>query len=102
MAYFGDNWIRVFDIPETSKHSKGFTIYKIVSIVRVIIGYDRHNNNNFLQVYPKKSPDAVTKVTVWKRYNDFKKLHRDLKDRYKTMQISEKYPSIVSSSYFKR
>lgn len=33
MALFIDNWIRVFDIPETSKHVKGFTIYKIVSIV---------------------------------------------------------------------
>lgn len=33
MALFGDNWMRVFDIPETSKHIKGFTIYKIVSLV---------------------------------------------------------------------
>lgn len=28
-----DNWMRVFDIQDTSKHAKGFTLYKIVSIV---------------------------------------------------------------------
>lgn len=54
------------------------------------------------KVYPKNCPDAVTKVTVWKRYNDFKKLHRELKDRYKSMKFTEKYPTLISSSYFKR
>lgn len=36
MALFPDNWMRVFDISDTSKHAKGFTIYKIVSIVRKV------------------------------------------------------------------
>ncbi|GLV39732.1 uncharacterized protein CBL_08202 [Carabus blaptoides fortunei] len=85
MALFTDKWVRVFDIPETSNNIKGFTLYKIVSIV-----------------YPKTCPDAVTKVTVWKRYNDFKKLHRDLKHRHKSMHIEDKFPSLVASSYFKR
>lgn len=54
------------------------------------------------KVYPKACPDAVTKVTVWKRYNDFKKLHRELKSRYKCLEIAEKYPTLLSTSYFKR
>lgn len=28
-----DKWIRIFDIPEVSKHKNGFTIYKVVSMV---------------------------------------------------------------------
>lgn len=77
--------MRVFDIQDTSKHAKGFTLYKIVSIV-----------------YPKSCPDAVTKITVWKRYNDFKKLHRELKLRHKSMHIEEKFPNLPNSSFFKR
>lgn len=27
------SWIRMFDIPDVSKHKNGFTIYKVVSFV---------------------------------------------------------------------
>lgn len=27
------SWVRMFDIPDVSKHKNGFTIYKVVSFV---------------------------------------------------------------------
>jgi hypothetical protein len=33
MVSNGDNWVRIFDIPDISKHRKGFTIYKVISMV---------------------------------------------------------------------
>lgn len=33
MVSSNDNWVRIFDIPETSKHKRGFTIYKVISMV---------------------------------------------------------------------
>lgn len=32
-----DNWVRIFDIPDTSKHKKGFTVYRVISMVRGVI-----------------------------------------------------------------
>lgn len=84
MAQNEDSWVQMFDIPDTSKHKKGFTIYKVVSML-----------------YPKNCPDSVTKVTVWKRYNDFKKLHRDMKQYYKLLKLKG-FPTLPSVSYFHR
>lgn len=85
MASKEDKWVRIFDIPDTNKHKKGFTIYKIISML-----------------YPESCPDAITKITVWKRYNDFKKLHGALKLLHKTLKIRDKIPSIPNTSFFKR
>ncbi|XP_022907278.1 ribosomal protein S6 kinase-like 1 isoform X2 [Onthophagus taurus] len=78
-------WVRIFDIPETCQHKKGFTIYKIISML-----------------YPENCPDAVTKITVWKRYNEFKKLHRELKGKHQSLKLTDKYPALPSHPYFKR
>ncbi|KAJ8925910.1 hypothetical protein NQ315_009762 [Exocentrus adspersus] len=80
-----ENWIRIFDIPDISKHKNGFTIYKVVSML-----------------YPESCPDAITKVTVWKRFNDFRKLHRDLKALHRRFNLKNKYPSLPTRSVFKR
>ncbi|XP_018571018.1 ribosomal protein S6 kinase delta-1 isoform X2 [Anoplophora glabripennis] len=80
-----ENWIRIFDIPDISKHKNGFTIYKVVSML-----------------YPESCPDAVTKVTVWKRFNDFKKLHRDLKVLHRRLSLKNKYPPLPTRALFKR
>ncbi|KAF5294977.1 hypothetical protein FQR65_LT10620 [Abscondita terminalis] len=84
MAQNDDNWVQIFDISDTKKHKKGFTIYKVVSML-----------------YPKSCPDSVTKVTVWKRYNDFKKLHRDMKQYYKLLKLKN-FPTLPNVSYFHR
>ncbi|XP_064211866.1 ribosomal protein S6 kinase delta-1 isoform X2 [Tribolium castaneum] len=85
MVSNGDNWVRIFDIPDISKHRKGFTIYKVISML-----------------YPESCPDAITKITVWKRFNDFKKLHREIKVLHNKLNIKEKFPSLPTSTYFKR
>ncbi|KAF5275098.1 hypothetical protein FQA39_LY07035 [Lamprigera yunnana] len=84
MAQYDDSWVQIFDVLDTSKHKKGFTVYKIISML-----------------YPKNRPDSVTKVTVWKRYNDFKKLHRDVKNYSKSLKLKG-FPSLPSVSYFHR
>ncbi|KAB0804546.1 hypothetical protein PPYR_01516 [Photinus pyralis] len=84
MANNEDSWVQIFDIPDTSKHKKGFTIYKIISML-----------------YPKACPDSVTKVTVWKRYNDFKKLHREMKQYAKMLKLNG-FPGLPNISYFHR
>ncbi|KAJ8977477.1 hypothetical protein NQ317_001759 [Molorchus minor] len=51
----------------------------------------------------KKMPcDAVTKVTVWKRFNDFKKLHRELKVLHRKPKLKNIYPNLPSKTIFKR
>ncbi|KAI4468772.1 ribosomal protein s6 kinase [Holotrichia oblita] len=85
MVSHADKWIRIYDIPETSQHKKGFTIYKVISML-----------------YPEKCPDAITKITVWKRYNEFKKLHRELKSKHRSLRLADKFPTLPSHPFFKR
>lgn len=37
MVSHADDWIRIYDIPETSQHKKGFTLYKIISMVTFVV-----------------------------------------------------------------
>ncbi|CAH1102840.1 unnamed protein product [Psylliodes chrysocephalus] len=85
MVSVHDKWIRIFDIPDIRKHKSGFTIYKVVSML-----------------YPESCPDAVTKVTVWKRYNDFRRLHRELKSLYKKITKSKDFPNLPAKTLLKR
>ncbi|XP_043273949.1 ribosomal protein S6 kinase delta-1 [Venturia canescens] len=85
MAPFKDKWVRRFVINETTRHKRGFTIYKVTSMI-----------------FLKSSPNTASKVSVWKRYNDFKKLHADLKIIHKTLQIKEAYPSFPKPKFFGR
>lgn len=85
MAPAKDKWVRRFIIPETTRHRKGFTIYKITSVV-----------------YLKTSREEVSKVSVWKRYNDFKKLHSALYALHTHFQIKEPFPSFPKSKFFGR
>lgn len=78
-------WVRIFDIPEVSKHETGFTIYKIISIL-----------------YPESCPDAVTKVSVWKRFNDFKLLYKEMKLLHKKLNMKNEMPNLPKPVLFKR
>lgn len=78
-------WVRIFDINETSKHKKGFIIFKVISML-----------------YSKDCPDVITKITVWKRYNDFKKLYREMKVLHRKLKIQGKFPSLPRGTFFKR
>lgn len=54
------------------------------------------------QLYPETNPDAITKITVWKRFNDFKKLHKEIKALHRKLGITDKCPNLPSSTFFKR
>lgn len=85
MATTRDKWVRRFIIPETTRHKKGFTIYKVTSVV-----------------FLKSSHVEVSKVSVWKRYNDFKKLHSELSALCSRSQIKESFPSFPKPKFFGR
>ncbi|XP_046826642.1 ribosomal protein S6 kinase delta-1 [Vespa crabro] len=80
-----DKWVRRFVIPETTRHRKGFTIYKVTSVI-----------------YLKASREEVSKVSVWKRYNDFKKLHSALYALHAHFQIKDPFPPFTKSKFFGR
>lgn len=44
----------------------------------------------------------MSKVSVWKRYNDFKKLHSELGHLHKRLGTKESFPTFPKSKYFSR
>lgn len=48
------------------------------------------------------SYEEISKVSVWKRYNDFKKLHSELSNLHKRLGIKESFPTFPKSKYFSR
>lgn len=80
-----DKWVRRFLITETSRHKKGFTVYKVTSVI-----------------YPKAAPEAVSRVSIWKRYNDFRKLHSELSSRHDGLRIKEPFPPLPKPKFFGR
>ncbi|XP_037088535.1 sorting nexin-15-like [Pollicipes pollicipes] len=80
-----DGWVRIFEVPCFEKHEKGYTIYKITS-----------------KVFPCLSPEASTQVTVWKRYNEFRKLHKEMESLHSALYLKGTFPSLPKTSYFNR
>ncbi|CAK1547849.1 unnamed protein product [Leptosia nina] len=80
-----DKWVRRFSVDETAKHKNGFTIYKITSVL-----------------FPIDSPEAVTVVSVWKRYSDIQHLHKSMKTLHSGLYLRGTFPPLAKSSYFKR
>ncbi|XP_072946357.1 ribosomal protein S6 kinase-like 1 isoform X3 [Epargyreus clarus] len=80
-----DKWVRRFSIDETAKHKNGFTIYKITSVL-----------------FPLESPEAVTVVSVWKRYSDVQRLHKSMRSLHSGLHLRGTFPTLAKSSFFKR
>ncbi|XP_047510541.1 ribosomal protein S6 kinase-like 1 isoform X1 [Pieris napi] len=80
-----DKWVRRFSVDETAKHKSGFTIYKITSVL-----------------FPIDSPEAVTVVSVWKRYSDIQQLHKSMKTLHAGLYLRGTFPPLAKSSFFKR
>ncbi|XP_065361334.1 ribosomal protein S6 kinase delta-1 [Calliphora vicina] len=78
-------WIHNFTVTDTQTHKGGYTLYKITSIV-----------------FPRSVPQALTQIVVWRRFHDVKRLHRDLKRRHKSLQLSGYLPEPIDCSFFKR
>ncbi|GFQ96903.1 ribosomal protein S6 kinase delta-1 [Trichonephila clavata] len=80
-----DPWVRTIDVSDPVLHKKGYTLYKVTS-----------------KVFPKNSVEAVTEVVVWKRYNDFKKLHKALSTLHQGLYLKEPFPPFAKTRFFGR
>ncbi|CAG9568755.1 unnamed protein product [Danaus chrysippus] len=80
-----DKWVRRFSVDETAKHNNGFTIYKITSVL-----------------FPIESPEAVTVISVWKRYSDVQQLHKSMKSLHAGLHLRGVFPNLARNSFFKR
>ncbi|GAB0093732.1 ribosomal protein S6 kinase delta-1 [Sergentomyia squamirostris] len=85
MATAAVGWVHDFAINEISRHKKGYTIYKITSIV-----------------YPKCVPEALSCVTVWKRFSEIKKLQREIEQKHRALKLSGKVPRLEDRHFFRR
>lgn len=80
-----DAWVRTFSVSDPVLHKKGYTLYKVTS-----------------KVFPKNSIEAETQVTVWKRYNDFKKLHKALFTIHQSLHLKDIFPPFAKARFFGR
>ncbi|XP_067648528.1 ribosomal protein S6 kinase-like 1 [Eurosta solidaginis] len=78
-------WIHSFAVTDTQTHKGGYTIYKITSIV-----------------FPRSLPQALTCLTIWKRFHDVKRLHRELSRRHRSLKLPGQLPEPTDCSFFKR
>ncbi|XP_060769914.1 ribosomal protein S6 kinase delta-1 isoform X3 [Neoarius graeffei] len=77
---------RFYTVTDPKKHKKGYTVYKVTA-----------------RIISRKNPEDVQEITVWKRYSDFKKLHKDLWQIHKNLyRQSELFPPFAKSKVFGR
>ncbi|XP_058118702.1 ribosomal protein S6 kinase delta-1 [Anopheles ziemanni] len=80
-----ETWVHSFSVGSETRKYKGFTIYRITSIV-----------------FPRSAPEALTRVTLWKRFSMVKRLYKELARRHRERHLPGTIPSLVEQSYFKR
>ncbi|XP_063800898.1 sorting nexin-15 isoform X2 [Pseudophryne corroboree] len=81
-----DQYDRMYHVTETRTNPKGFTEYKV--------------NAEFI---PKKNPQDVKEIVVWKRYSDFKKLHGELSYTHRNLfQRTQEFPAFPRAQVFGR
>lgn len=77
---------RFYTVTDPTTHQKGYTVYKVTA-----------------RIISRKNPDDVQEITVWKRYSDFKKLHKDLWQIHKNHSgQSELFPPFAKAKVFGR
>ncbi|XP_055698366.1 ribosomal protein S6 kinase delta-1 isoform X2 [Phlebotomus papatasi] len=85
MATAEEGWVHSFSINDIARHKKGYTIYKITSIV-----------------FPRFVPEALSCVTVWKRFSEIKNLHREIHRKHRALKLGGKVPKLEDRYYFRR
>ncbi|RWS09025.1 ribosomal protein S6 kinase delta-1-like protein [Dinothrombium tinctorium] len=81
-----NQWINVFEIKETTTHpNKAHTIYKVVH-----------------KLFPRNSIESVSEIVVWKRFNDFKQLHKALQRLHQNLHLKGTFPKLPESKIFGR
>ncbi|XP_063299910.1 ribosomal protein S6 kinase delta-1 [Pelobates fuscus] len=77
---------RFYTVTDPRRHQKGFTIYKVTA-----------------RIVSRKSPEDVQEVVTWKRYSDFKKLHKELWQLHKLLfRQTELFPPFAKAKLFGR
>ncbi|KAK6997823.1 ribosomal protein S6 kinase delta-1 [Biomphalaria glabrata] len=74
-----------FLVTDPQLHRKGYTIYKVTC-----------------QTFPIKSPETLTEFVCWKRYNDFKTLHKALLALHKALHRKDQFPDFAKPKLFGR
>lgn len=55
-----------------------------------------------LQVFPVNIPETLTCVTVWKRFNEIKKLRKIMAKRHKELHLRGTMPDMKDEHFFNR
>ncbi|XP_077013905.1 ribosomal protein S6 kinase delta-1 isoform X2 [Tamandua tetradactyla] len=77
---------RFYTVTEPQRHPRGYTVYKVTA-----------------RVVSRRNPEDVQEIIVWKRYSDFKKLHKELWQIHKNLfQHSELFPPFAKGIVFGR
>ncbi|XP_029415316.1 ribosomal protein S6 kinase delta-1 isoform X2 [Nannospalax galili] len=77
---------RFYTVTEPQRHPRGYTIYKVTA-----------------RVVSRRNPEDVQEIIVWKRYSDFKKLHRELLQIHRNLfRHSELFPPFAKGIVFGR
>ncbi|XP_063889151.1 ribosomal protein S6 kinase delta-1-like isoform X2 [Scylla paramamosain] len=85
MAAKTQHWVRIFEVNETKRHPKGYTIYQVKSTV-----------------FPRTSPEASTSVVVWRRYSEISRLHRAISELHEKLGLSGKLPPFPRATILNR
>ncbi|CAG0888032.1 unnamed protein product [Darwinula stevensoni] len=78
-------WVRTFDVTDPILHRRGYTVYKVLS-----------------RVFPSMAPEAATEIITWKRYSDFKRLHKEMEVLHKALHLKGIFPQFPKKSVFGR
>ncbi|GAB1285879.1 Non-specific serine/threonine protein kinase [Apodemus speciosus] len=77
---------RFYTVTEPQRHPKGYTVYKVTA-----------------RVVSRRNPEDVQEIIVWRRYSDFKKLHRELWQIHRNaFRHSELFPPFAKGTVFGR
>ncbi|KAL2082178.1 hypothetical protein ACEWY4_021996 [Coilia grayii] len=77
---------RFYTVTDPRKHEKGYTVYKVTA-----------------RIISRKNPEDIQEIVVWKRYSDFRKLHRDLWQIHRNLyRHSHLFPPFAKATLFGR
>ncbi|XP_067680565.1 ribosomal protein S6 kinase delta-1-like [Haliotis asinina] len=85
MASTKVDYIWFFEVSDPQLHPKGFTVYKVTC-----------------KVFPISCPECLKETIIWKRYNDFKQLHKAMSSLHKALHRREEFPQFAKPKLFGR
>uniref|UniRef100_A0A8D0HT52 Ribosomal protein S6 kinase C1 n=1 Tax=Sphenodon punctatus TaxID=8508 RepID=A0A8D0HT52_SPHPU len=82
----GGELARFYTVTEPQRHPRGYTVYKVTA-----------------RIVSRRNPEDVQEIVIWKRYSDFKKLHKDLWQIHKNLyRHTELFPPFAKAIVFGR